>query len=76
MQMHMACADDRMSPGNLGVHHYPYRRGQFILEEATDRPFHTLHRYKMDYVSKRSYSIGTYYGGNVRLYAFVAHVRH
>ena len=76
MRMHMTCANDRISPGNLGIHHYHSRRGQSILEEASDRSFHALHHYKVDYVDKRDYANFAYYEGNVRLYAFAMHIRH
>ena len=70
MRVHM-CSDDRVSPGNLGIYHYPCKRGRSILEEATDRTFDDLRRYKVDYASKRAYAACTYYGGNVRFYALL-----
>ena len=69
-------ADDRISPGNLGILHYPFKRSRSILEETTDRPFDTLHRYKVEYAGGRASAACTYYGGNVRFYAFTVHVRH
>ena len=52
MRMHMACADGRISPVNLGIPRYACKRGRSILEEATHRPFDALHCYKVDYVGK------------------------
>ena len=65
MRVYM-CADDRMSPCNLGIHHYPCKRSRYILEEASDRPFNALRRCKVDYAGKRASATCTYHRGNVR----------
>ena len=53
MRVYM-CADYRISSGNLGILHYPCKRGRHILEEVSDRNFDALCRYKVDYVGNRA----------------------
>ena len=43
------CADNIVSPGDLGIPHYPCKRSRYLLAKATDRNLLALYHHKVYY---------------------------